>query len=346
MQRPFILFMLCLTSSSGCYLMQAAAGQYELLHAARPLSSVRADSSVSPRIRDLLSKVPAIKRFGQEFGLTPTGNYTHYADLRRPAAVWVVQGCSALEFKPRRWNFPIVGSVPYLGFFNPDSARTYATELAREPELDVTVRTASAYSTLGWFKDPVLSTMIPEGPEAFGELANVILHESVHATLYVPNQSAFNESLASFVANELTWQLVVGRSGRHGKEAEAWLAAEERSARYVKEMHRAYEDLDAVYRSALSADEKRSRKNERLSALQKALGLKRRFNNADLAGSKTYDTGRAAFERLRKACGGVPRFLEAVKSLTEGDFSRLQQQPFDEVVDRLARRSCLSEMNE
>lgn len=341
----WLLLLATCVGGSGCfttgYLLQAAGGQYELLHVARPLWLVQEDVSVPPRVRALLSKVPAIKRFGQLNGLTPTDNYTRYAELHRPAAVWVVQGCNSLAFEPRRWTFPIVGSVPYLGYFAEEKARAFARELAaQEPELDVTVRTASAYSTLGWFKDPVLSTMIPEGPEAFGELANVILHESVHATVYVKDQSAFDESLASFIADELTWLLVVGRSGLSSKEAQAWIAGEERGARFVKELHRAYEDLDGLYRSTRSDEEKRALKETRLAALQRSLGLRRRYNNADLAGYRTYDTGQPAFQRLRRACGGLPKFLEAVRSLKASDFASAQQQQFDDVVDALAARAC------
>lgn len=342
--RPLFL-LVTLVSTSGCfatgYLLQAAGGQYELIHVARPLSVVKEDPNVPPRIRELLAKVPAIKRYGQLNGLTPTGNYSRYSDLRRPAAVWVVQGCKELSFEPRRWRFPIVGTVPYLGFFSERAAREFAKDLAKdEPGLDITVRTASAYSTLGWFKDPVLSTMIPEGPEAFAELANVILHESVHATVYVNDQSAFDESLASFVADELTWLLVVGRSGLQSNEAKALIAGEERGARFVKALHAVYEDLDALYKSQRSDEEKRALKEARLTRLQQELGLKRRFNNADLAGFKTYDTGGPAFARLLRACGGLPRFLEAVKSLTEEDFAEPQQQDFAPVLDALAARRC------
>ena len=118
----WLLLLVILVAGSGCfttgYLLQAAGGQYELVHIARPLSLVQEDSGVPLRIRVLLSKVPAIKRYGQLNGLTPTGNYQRYSDLRRPAAVWVVQGCKSLAFEPRRWEFPIVGTVPYLGFFD------------------------------------------------------------------------------------------------------------------------------------------------------------------------------------------------------------------------------------
>lgn len=339
-----LLLLVALATASGCfttrYLVQAAGGQVELLRRARPLRQAIADPTVPPHVRALLEKVPAIKRFGQHHGLTPTRNYERYADLRRPAAVWVVQGCAALAFEPRRWAFPLVGSVPYLGFFDEGAARAYAAELAKAEALDVAVRPVSAYSTLGWFADPVLSTMLPEGPQAFGALANVILHESVHATVYVPDQSAFDESLASFIADALTWDLVVGRAGLHSPEAQAWMAGEARAERFRVELHRAFEDLDALYRSSRPDEAKRAAKAARLEALQRTLGLSRRLNNADLAGSRTYDTGHEALARLRQACGGLPGLLRAVRTLTERDFTAPQQRTFDDVVDRLAAREC------
>jgi predicted aminopeptidase len=325
---------------SGCYLTQAAAGQFQLLHDARSLRSVTADPKTPPRLGELLSKVPAIKRFGQFNGLTPTDNYRDYVDLHRSAAVYVVQGCHSLKFEPRRWSFPIVGSVPYLGYFDENAARAFASELERTEHIDVTVRTAQAYSTLGWFHDAVLSTMVPDGPEAFGELANVILHESVHATVYVPNQSAFDESLASYVADELTWQLVVGRSGLHSPQAQAWQEGEARAARWTAALRSTHDALAALYAADLPDADKHARKDELLSALQKTLHTKRRYNNADLAGVRTYDSGKAAFARLRRSCGSWPKLFEAVRSLTAANFTTPQQHAFDDVIDGLRLRAC------
>lgn len=342
--RPALLALAAAVLGSGCftagYLAQAAGGQLELLHLARPLSVATADPQVPERVRALLRKVGAIKRYGQHFGLTPTGNYTHYADLRRSAAVWVVQGAPRLSLEPRRWSFPLVGSVPYLGFFDQAAARAFAERLEREEAIDVTVRTASAYSTLGWFKDPVLSTMIPEGEEAFGALANVILHESVHATVYVPSQSSFNESLASFVADALAWDLVVGRGGLGSEEARAYLAAGARGERYALELQTTSAALTALYASAAPDAQKLERKRELLEGMRRRLGLKRALNNADLAGSRAYATGSDAFERLRRACGGWRGMLEAVKTLKPGDFERPQQAELDGVVERLTARAC------
>jgi predicted aminopeptidase len=342
MTRAVVLLSVAV-AGSGCfstrYLLQAASGQYQLLHLARPLEKVVEDPKVDPQVRALLRKVPALKRFAEASGLKATPSYTQYVDLKRPAAVWVVQACAPLSFTVRRWQFPIVGSVPYLGFFDPESARAYARELEAAEALDVTVRTAAAYSTLGWFKDPVLSTMIPDGELALGELANVILHESVHATVYVADQSAFDESLASFVADGLTPELLL-RFGREAPVKKAWDEAQERSEQFGAALRRTHAALAALYDSKQSDARKREEKARLLGALQATLGLKRAFNNADLAGVRTYDTGTEAFERLRSACASWPRMLQALATLRPEHFAEPQQQHFDGVLDALAARAC------
>ncbi len=189
--------------TTGRYLAQAGCGQIDLMLRARDLDRAVADPHVPARIRGLLAQVGAIKKFGERHSLRPTGNYHRYVELDRPVVVWVVQASDPLRFHSKTWWFPIVGRVPYLGWFERDAAYDFAREL-REEGLDVDVGGAEAYSTLGWFDDPVLSTMISDGDEAIGELADVVLHESVHATLYVDGQTRFNESLAEFTSDRLT----------------------------------------------------------------------------------------------------------------------------------------------
>ena len=339
-----LLIALASAGTTGCfttrYLLQAAGGQYELIHTARPISKVVADSRVPARTRHLLSQVSAIKSWGQSRGLKPTKNYDRYADLHRPAAVWVVQACAPLKFDVRRWQFPIVGSVPYLGFFAEAPARAYAQQLGNDEQLDVTVRTAAAYSTLGWFRDPVLSTMIPEGEEALGELVNVILHESVHATFYVPNQSSFNESAASFIADGLTVELLTETFGAGSGVIKAWVKDQQRGRQWTLRLHQTYEALDALYQAELSDAQKLAEKARILTALQRELGLRRPFNNANLAGSRTYQSGTAAFDRVRAACQDWRRLLAALGALREGHFERPQQENIDGVLDALAARKC------
>jgi predicted aminopeptidase len=321
------------------YVAQAARGQLGILQEARPLEEVVGDRDAPPRVRSLLLAVPAVKAFGEAHGLRPTQSYGRYADVRRPAAVWVVQACAPLAFESKHWRLPIVGTIPYLGFFDPRAARRYADALAAEG-LDVNVRAAAAYSTLGWFPDPVLSTMIVEGDDALGELANVVLHESVHATIYVNDQSPFNESLASFVADRLTVPWLERARGRDAPETRAWVEAQARRRARLERLHRARAELDALYRSAATDDEKRARKARILADVSTELRLVRPLNNATLAGIRMYDAGTAAFARLLDAAGGsVPRLLRAVATLRPSDFARPQQQEFDDVVDALALRT-------
>jgi predicted aminopeptidase len=327
--------------SSVRYVAQAARGQWQIARAARPIGDAIADAATPERTRRLLGAVGSIKAFGASRGLTATASYERYADLHRPAAAWVVQACAPLAFEPRRWSFPVVGSVPYLGFFDEGAARRAAAALARDEGLDVNVRTASAFSTLGWFKDPVLSTMLGTGDEALGDLANVVLHESVHATVYVRDQSAFDESLASFVADRLTPPALDALLGPGAVEASAWQAAHVRERERAARLHAAYVELDVLYRSSAPDDAKRAGKARVLAALSADLGLARPLDNAALAGHRAYDTGTAAFERLLAACGGdVRRLLDAAGTLRPADFARAQQEDFDPVVDRLAAERC------
>ncbi len=333
--------------SQGCfsagYLAQAAGGELELLRAARPGAEVAGDPGEPARTRRLVASVRSIKAYGEAQGLRPTRSYTRYADLHRAEAVWVVQACAPLAFQPRRWAFPVVGSLPYLGFFDADAARRYGEEVARRDGLDVDVRGASAYSTLGWFRDPVLSTMIAPGDEALGDLADVVLHESVHATLYVRDQSAFNESLATFVADRLTGPWLTGALGADAPETTAWRAARARHEARLARLHAAYVELDALYRSSAGDGEKRAGKARILDALREELRFRRPINNATLSGFRTYGTGFAAFERLRRSCGGSwRRMMRAVQGLRPEDFGRPQRETFDDVLDRLSARGCAS----
>jgi predicted aminopeptidase len=307
------------------YLLESAKGEYQLLAAARPIPRVVAQRRTDARIARLLLAVSEVKRFGRANGLAPTRNYTRYADLHRGAAVWVVQGSAPLAFEARRWRLPLVGTIPYLGFFDREEARRYAAEVARAEGLDVDVRGASAFSTLGFLPDPVLSTMIPTGDEALGELANTVLHESVHATVYVNSQSSFDESLASFVADRLTPAWLAGAVGSGAPEAKAWGEAQASWRARADRLRRAYQVLDAVYRSDESDAWKRAEKERLLQDLRAALRWTGTLNNATLLGHVTYDTGTAAFERLLAACATWPRFIAAAATLTDGDFDEFQR---------------------
>jgi predicted aminopeptidase len=323
------------------YVLQAASGQLSLIQDARPLREAVRDERVPPRNRRFLREVPAMKRYGEAHGLRPTANYQRYVHLERPAVVWVVSACDPLRFKSKVWTFPIVGGFPYLGWFDRASAEAFAEGLRKQEGLDVDVRGASAYSTLGWFQDPLLSTMIPAGEDALGNLVNVVLHESVHATLHIPGQAMFNESLASFIADRLTLRYLEGTRGTASPERAAYEQAEAASVTRAQRLHEAYQQLDALYGSDLPDAKKLEEKAKLLAALQAELKLRRPINNATLVQYKTYATGQEELEALHRACGGgYTRFLEALSKLKPESFSRPHQEDLGPVLAPLVSRGC------
>ncbi len=280
-----------------------------------------------------------VKAFAEKAGIRPTKNYTEYVHLGRPAAVWVVSACESLRFHSKEWSFPVVGRFPYLGWFDLEKAKRLADEL-RQEGWDVDLRGARAFSTLGWFRDPLVSTMIPEGEEALGELVNVVIHESVHATLYISGQAFFNESLANYVAEKLTERYLL-RDPSMRVEKELYDRSEATGKKAEKRFHEAYQELDQLYRSSQADELKRSEKARILESLQKELGWKRAITNATLIQFKTYNTDFKAFEALFVSCSGDwLRFWKKLHALNETSFDKSQQEELGSVLQKLKEGGC------
>lgn len=320
-----------------CYLGQAVSGQDEIWALSRPIEEAVADPLVPERTRAMLQLVADVKRFGEVHGLAPTTNYLEYADLERDAVVWVVTSSHPLRFEATTWTFPIVGEVPYLGWFEEADARRVADSLAKRGR-DVHVRAARAYSTLGWFRDPILSTMLNDGPE---ELVDVVLHESTHATHFVASQTVFNESLANFVAETLTERYLRERLG-----ASAWRLYEHRDAELVHarrlgRLHDTYVELARLYASPADDATKLRRKAEILNAVRRELGLAFELNNASLLQLRAYGSGTDGFRALLETCDGdMRRFLRVVKTVGPTAFAESDSPNIDEVLEALAGRGC------
>src|SRR6476661_4621254 len=175
------------------YYVQAAHGQFSLLAEAKPIDDWLSDPEVSDKLKGKLSKVQEIRRFAaRELSLPDNDSYKTYADLKRPYVLWNVVATSEFSLEPLQWCFPIAGCVNYRGYYSKAEAQAYANEL-REQHYDVQIGGVPAYSTLGFFNDPVLSTFI-QYPE--GELARLVFHELAHQVVYAQGDSRFNESFA------------------------------------------------------------------------------------------------------------------------------------------------------
>lgn len=317
---------------SGCgtlYLAQAAAGQWQVMAARRPIAAVEADPATPPALRARLEAVAAARDFAsRELALPDNASYRQYAAIDREYAVWNVVAAPEFSVAPREWCFPVAGCVAYRGYFSERRARDYALTLESRG-YDVALGGVAAYSTLGRFADPVLSSMLAYGDV---QLAALIFHELAHQVVYVPGDSAFNEAFAVTVEQEgLTrWLAARGRpealaEWRRRRAAQAEVAALMAATR--ARLRRLYAepiappvmrvDKRAILRGL--ADELRA--HERRTGL--ASGYARWFdtglNNAVLASVATYYGCVPGFERvLRASDGDLPRFYAAVKGLAAG----------------------------
>jgi predicted aminopeptidase len=329
------------SGASGClmtrYLAQAAHGQLELLGKARPIDEVVRDQNTPVRTAMLLAEIPEIKQYGRSYGLKIKRNYAAYSALGRPAAVWFVGAADPVAFKPLRWCFPIVGCFAGLGWFDEDEG--VAQKLALEAQgYDAIIRPAAAYSTGGWFPDPVLSTMLGGGDDALPELADVILHESVHATVLVPDEPFFNESFAAYIADALTDHWIGVRFGPGSPEDLAWTLGQATRLPRTARLLDAYDQLKRVYDGAAPRDKKLAAKAQIIDELVADLHLRRRPNNASLTETRVYNGGAAAIASAHRACGDVRSLVIAGKTLTRADFARTLQDDLAPIGKILAAR--------
>lgn len=197
-----LLWLSLLMTTSACqisYILKSAQGQFNLLTSGVAVEQALEDPKISEDQKRKLKLAQKAREFGeQKLGLSPTKNYTSFVQLDQAYVTYVVSAAPAWELKHHHWSFPIVGKVPYKGYFKESDAEVEETELKNQG-LDTYRRGVSAYSTLGWFKDPILSSMLRSKDH---DLVNLIIHESTHATLFVKSSADFNERLATFIGNQ------------------------------------------------------------------------------------------------------------------------------------------------
>ena len=336
-----IALALLVAAAPGClmtrYLAQAAHGQLDLLGKARPIEQVVRDPNTNIRVAAMLAEIPQIKQYGRSYGLTIARNYSTYSALGRPAAVWFVGAADPLAFKPKQWCFPIAGCFAGLGWFDEDDGVAHKVELEAQG-YDAIVRPAAAYSTGGWFPDPVLSTMLGGGDDALPGLANVILHESVHATVLVPDEPFFNESFASYIADALADHWIDIRFGPGSPEDLAWTLGQATHLPRTARLLDAYNQLKKVYDGQGSRDQKLAAKAQIIDDLVIDLKLRRRPNNASLTETRVYNGGQTALLDAHRMCGDLRSLVLAGKTLTRADFAKTLQDDLTPIGRLLAER--------
>jgi predicted aminopeptidase len=306
---------------SGCesmrYYAQAIGGQLEIMRAARPVTEWLADPGTPPDLRSRLELARGVREFAsRDLSLPRNDSYASYADLGRPYVAWNVYAAPVFSTEARQECFPFVGCVSYRGFFSEADARSHAEKL-RLAGNDVHVGGVPAYSTLGWFDDPLLSTFI-RFPDA--QLARLLFHELAHQVVYAKDDTTFNESFAVAVEEEgvRRWLRAQGREA----EFAAFQAAQKRRRGLAARVEAMRKRLEAVYKSDVPVEDKRRIKAEEFQKLRAEYGniVPAEPNNAFLVSIAVYTELVPAFERLLAEKGGdLPAFYARVRELARED---------------------------
>lgn len=346
-----LLLLLALLGLAGCaapnYYAQAVSGHFELLRQREPIAELVAAPETGPELAARLETAQAARRFAlEELALPDSGSYTQFVRTGREAVTWNVIAAPEFSLEPRRWCFPVAGCVPYRGYFEADKARRFA-DARRARGDDVDVAPALAYSTLGWFDDPLPDTMLRYDDAT---LAATLFHEMAHERLYVAGDAAFNESYAGFVeARGLErWLQARGEAER----LEEWRRGRRAAREFASLLDGTRAELEALYRGEAAPDAMRAAKQAAFDRLRDAYrdtvrddwaGVDRfagwfrgEPNNARLALARTYGGGRCAFERLFDEAGGdferFHRLAEAKAALASADRRAWLERPCADIA--------------
>lgn len=320
----------------GCYLLQAAGGQMAVMAKRQPVTEVVRDPQTSPQLRARLTELSAARDFASRaLGLPDNDSYRLYADIGRSYVVWNVFATPPFSVEPRRWCFPVAGCVVYRGYFSERRAQAYAGRLRRKGD-DVAVGGVTAYSTLGHFADPVLSSMLPYSD---AQLAGTVFHELAHQLIYFKGDSAFNEAFASTVeeVGVMRWLELSGRQ----RDLDAWQQQRRRAEDFSRLLLGTREALRDLYLLPLPPVDMNHRKQQILGRLKFSYEQQRSewggyagydhlfartLTNADLVATATYRRCIPGFKRLLAASGDdLGEFYARVRTLSSETPAARQQ---------------------
>lgn len=313
------------------YYTQAATGQLRILTARKPIGEVEAAPDTDAKLQRQLHLVQSIRAYAAGELQLPVGKaYGSYVQLQEQYPVWNVLAAEELSLSPKRWCYPFVGCASYRGYFSKEAARAKGNELLAQG-YDVYLGPVPAYSTLGWFNDPILSSFVNWSPE---RLAGLLFHELAHRRVYVSGDTQFNESFATAVS-----QLALPE-WRRRYSIDSGAADRTAQALAVNQlMLSARRRLEGIYKSDISDDEKRAQKAATLGQLRacyRQLSAKwdkperyryyiERTNNATLALVAEYQSQVPAFKQLYRESGSWPAFYEAAERLGKMDKAARKQ---------------------
>lgn len=322
------LTLLCF-SLTGCqigYYFKSAYNQLSMMNSKVSIEKALKDPSISDEDKRKLELAQKAREFAEkDLHLKPTKNYTSFVKLDRPYVTYVVSAAPKWELKHHLWSYAFVGEMPYKGYFNENDAKEEEEELKKK-DLDTFLRGVSAYSTLGWFNDPLLSSMLRYKDY---DLVNTIIHETVHATLYIKNSADFNERMAVFLGNKGMEMFYLKEEGPESPTLKAIQAENEDDKRFSEFITKEIKDLEAWYKAGPTKDE--ALRQKRIHEIQERFSKELRpqmksksydrfpeidLNNARLLNYKTYMQDLSDFEKLYEKVGrDFSQFIEKCKGL-------------------------------
>ncbi|MGD9043246.1 MAG: aminopeptidase [Desulfobacterales bacterium] len=347
-----LLILLCAAASLQCqsvsYYGQAINGHAEIMRSREPISDLIDNPDTPAQLRKKLIFVQSVREFAKsQLHLPVNDHYLSYVELNRPYVVWNVFAAPEFSLTPETWCFPVVGCVAYRGYFSEQDARRFGDSLKQEG-FDVFIGGAIAYSTLGWFDDPVLSTFLNlSAPET----AALIFHELAHSILYIQDDTAFNESFATAVEQEglRRWQ----SSANDPKGYENWLLKRQWRQRFIGLVSKYRTKLQDLYQGNLPLPEKRNQKAFLFNQMRSEfLDLKSDYramaaydawfrkplNNAQLISVSTYHNWVPAFHKILAASGGgLEEFYQRCRELAKKDKAERQRILEDYLDSNLAQ---------
>lgn len=241
-------------------------GQLKIIWNAKPVETFLNDPSFPDSLKAKLRLIEEIRKYGiDSLGFKDTESYKTMYDQKDQELMWVVQACEPFKLEPKLWHFPIVGDLPYKGFFAKEKALDERKKLMNE-NYDVSVRNPGGWSTLGWFTDPILSGMLKRGE---GDLASLILHEMVHSTIFIKDNADFNENLASFIGDTASYFFLANKYGRNSKEYLQYLHEDQDYRTYSRHILRGTKSLDSLYNSFTHSESFETKKEKKKGMIEK-----------------------------------------------------------------------------
>lgn len=326
---------------NSCYLVNQGFNLLKYNLSARPLEEVYKDPKINDKVKERIKLVFEIREFAiNKIGLKQNKTYTKYVQLNdKNYLVNVVVGSKPDQLKAYEWSFPFFGSFPYKGFYNLSEAKEEERRL-RDLGYDTYIRTAGAFSTLGWFDDPIYSYMLNYSTEY---LANIISHEMTHATVFIPNNIQFNEEMANFIGEHGAAEFLKYKYGENSKEYKSSFEMKEDGKKFSKFLNEFHDALKKMYDEPNKSKEERLKlkkeiireyRYDKFKEFQKTLAYpnnyggfpRMRLNNATIMGFITYEQDYSLYVKAYDKLGqDLPKTMKFFKIVEQKSASNPKQ---------------------